>query len=97
MGRFMLALGAAGWIAATMPAPADAKCSPYHPPPRYGPPPELRVTLGPFAGAARGAADGAIFGAIAGNAGRDAAIGAALGGIGGAIRRGTARSSGACY
>lgn len=104
MGRFALALLAAGWIAAMIPRAADAQYSPYHfPPPgygprsSYGPPPCAAVTPGPFAGAARGAAGGALFGAIGGNAGRGAAIGAAIGGVGGAIRRGTARSSGACY
>jgi Glycine-zipper domain len=103
MGRFALALVAAGWIVAAIAGSADAQYSyhypppGYRPPPNYGPPPCAAVTPGPFAGAARGAAGGALFGAIAGNAGRGAAIGAAIGGVGGAIRRGTARSSGACY
>lgn len=104
MVRFLLALGAAGWIIAAMPAFADDQYAQYYPPrgyypppPGYGPPPCQAVTRGPLRGAARGAAGGAVIGAISGNAGRGAGIGAAVGGVGGAIRRGTARSAGACY
>jgi hypothetical protein len=68
-----------------------------YPPPGYARPPCYAVTPGPLQGAARGAAGGAIFGAIGGNAGKGAAIGAGVGGVAGAIRRGSARSSGACY
>src|SRR5215469_3102299 len=66
------------------------------PPPGYRPPCQA-VTPGPLRGAARGAAGGAIIGAISGNAGRGAAIGAGVGGVASAVRRGSARSSGACY
>jgi hypothetical protein len=68
-------------------------------PPRRGyyPPPCQAVTPGPVRGAARGAAGGAMIGAISGNAGRGAAIGATFGGVGNAVRRGSARSAGACY
>jgi hypothetical protein len=60
-------------------------------------PPCEAVTPGPLRGAARGAAGGALIGAIAGNAGKGAAIGAGVGGVAAAARRGSARSSGACY
>jgi Glycine-zipper domain len=97
MVRFILALGTALWIVAALSGSANAQNSWNRPPPGYRPPPCAAVTPGPFQGAARGAAGGALFGAIGGNAGRGAAIGAAVGGVGSAIRRGSARSSGACY
>ena len=101
--RSFLALSAAVWICAALPAVAGGQYAQYYPPQPYGPPPGYRpppcsaVTPGPFRGAARGAAGGALIGAISGNAGRGAGIGAAVGGIGGAIRRGSARNAGACY
>jgi Glycine-zipper domain len=103
MLRFFVALGAACWICAAVPAFSEGQiaqfCQPRRsaPPPGWGPPPCYAVTPGPFSGAARGAAGGALIGAISGNAGRGAGIGAAVGGLGGAIRRGSARSAGACY
>src|SRR6516162_10254241 len=102
MLRSLLALGAAGWIFVAMPCFANSQYAQYYPPrgyppPGYRPPPCYAVTPGPLSGAARGAAGGALIGAISGNAGRGAGIGAAVGGIGGAIRRGSARSAGACY
>ena len=68
----------------------------YPPPPGYRPPCQA-VTPGPLRGAAGGAARGALVGAVFGNAGRGAAMGAGIGGIRAASRRGTARTSGACY
>jgi Glycine-zipper domain len=82
---------------------ADILYAQYYPPPGYGyppsgsPPPCSAVTPGPLQGAARGAAGGAVIGAISGNAGRGAAIGAGFGGLRSAVRRGSARSAGACY
>jgi hypothetical protein len=82
---------------------ADILYAQYYPPQGYGypppssPPPCYAVTPGPLQGAARGAAGGALIGAISGNAGRGAAIGAGFGGLRSAVRRGSARSAGACY
>jgi hypothetical protein len=65
--------------------------------PGYRPPPCEVVTKNPLRGAMGGAAGGAIIGAIAGNAGIGAAAGAGVVGIARAVRRGSARNSGACY
>ena len=96
MVRFIIPCCTAAWILTGVPASATPQYAQY-PPSYYGQPPCQAVTRGPLRGAARGAAVGAVGGGIGGNAGKGAAIGAGVGTVGGAIRRGTARSSGYCY
>lgn len=79
------------------PAPYPSPAPSYAYPAAPAHPPCSTVTPGPLRGAARGAALGAVGGAIGGDAGKGAAIGAGVGGVGGAMRRGSARASGACY
>ncbi len=95
MARSGVILAAVLWVVLTIPA-LGQNFSRGNQARFNSPPPCYAVTPGPLRGAARGAAGGALIGAIGGNAGRGAAIGGAVGGVGGAIRRGSARSAGAC-
>ena len=94
--RYTLLLGALAWAIGLISAENPAMAQ-YSRSAAYRPPPCEVVTKNPLRGAMGGAAGGAIIGAIAGNAGIGAAAGAGVMGISRAVRRGSARNSGACY